>query len=217
MKNKITPWVTAEYAKDPKTVLVGGTNDLGRHGAGIVVDMVKYFGLVEGFSEGLIGQSYAFPTVHTLRPYTTYSIEELKPVVDRLYECAVNNPDRIFYISEVGCGLAGMKYQDVAHLFYKFLSLDNCTLPLPFIRVLIDYVVYGFNTKYAQGLTHNEIAEVLNKFPWVTPYDFNQAFFDSGTAIVIDDDDEIITYRTDVCDALNYAVENRELTESEFD
>ena len=211
--NKITPWITAEYAKDPKTVLVGGTNDLGRHGRGIVVDMVKHFGLVEGFSEGLIGQSYAFPTVKKLHPYTTYTPEELKPVVERLYKCVIENPDRIFYISEVGCGLARGEYKNIAPLFSKFLTLDNCTLPLPFIKVLVYNAVYQYKTKYKEGFIEDEVRDLLSTLN-VSAEEFEAAFGVQTCLVVLKD---IIYYHCDVHTALSCVIENRDIKPHEFD
>lgn len=46
---------------EPNEVIVIGTNAKGRHGKGAALQASQFFGLLEGFSEGLCGSTYAFP------------------------------------------------------------------------------------------------------------------------------------------------------------
>jgi hypothetical protein len=59
----------------------------------------------------------------------TLSINEIKIYVDRFIEFAKNNKEKIFLVTEIGCGLAGLKPKDVAPLFKDVKNIYNVYLP----------------------------------------------------------------------------------------
>ena len=87
------------------------------------------FGAVWGQGEGLQGQSYALPTI-------VHTVAEMQPYVDRFVACAQMHPELKFYLTEVGCGIAGFTVNEVAPLFAKALEVPNIVLPERFFRVL---------------------------------------------------------------------------------
>lgn len=103
-----------------------GSNQRGRHGAGAAEFARKYFGAVEGIGEGYAGQSYAIPTkdVYIQRR----ALSDIAPAVQRFRDFARLHNRLKFFITPIGCGLAGYKPVDIAPLFGELSS--NCAIPL---------------------------------------------------------------------------------------
>jgi hypothetical protein len=84
-----------------------------------------------GQAEGLQGKTYAIPTKDSsIR--RTLTISEIKLYVDRFIEFAKQNKHLVFYVTEIGCGLAGLKIGQVAPLFEKCINIENIILPEKF-------------------------------------------------------------------------------------
>ena len=111
-------------------IFVFGSNLAGQHRGGAAADAVKYFGAVFGKGEGFQGKSYAIPTMQggpdTIRPY-----------VNRFILFANQNPDLTFYVTPIGCGIAGRSIHEIAPLFKQALDMDNVLLPHSFYHSLI--------------------------------------------------------------------------------
>jgi hypothetical protein len=52
--------------------------------------------------------------------------------VDRFIQFAKENPKLIFLVTEVGCGLAGLRPKDVAPFFKEAVNIENIHLPSKF-------------------------------------------------------------------------------------
>ncbi|WP_415913080.1 hypothetical protein [Neptuniibacter sp. QD37_11] len=116
----------------PKHIFVFGSNEGGKHGRGAAKQALTW-GAVWGQAEGLQGRTYGIPTKDSsIR--RTLSVSEIKPYVDRFIECAKAHPKLIFMVTEIGCGLAGLKPKDVAHLFKGAEAMENVYLPRRFLR-----------------------------------------------------------------------------------
>ena len=63
-------------------------------------------------------------------------IETIAPYVDQFINFAAANPDRIFFVTRIGCGIAGFTNEEMAPLFREALKLGNVCLPEGFVRVL---------------------------------------------------------------------------------
>jgi len=108
-------------------IFVFGSNLSGRHGKGAAKTALGW-GARWGQVAGLQGRTYGIPTKDaSIR--RTLTIEEIKPFVDDFIEFAKNRPDLTFLVTEVGCGLAGLKPKDVAPLFVDAVSVENIHLP----------------------------------------------------------------------------------------
>lgn len=114
----------------PNECFVFGSNLLGIHRSGAARDAMEHFGAIYGQGEGLQGQSYALPTKSS--PHRTLSLESVKKSVDNFLLTAKKfddfNPTKIFYVSRVGCGLAGLKDKDIMPMF--FWAPNNVFLPV---------------------------------------------------------------------------------------
>jgi len=119
---------------DYNEIFVFGSNQSGKHGKG-AAKQALIWGAVYGQAEGAQGRTYGIPTKDkTIR--RTLSIKEIKPYVDKFIEYAKQNPNMKFLVTEIGCGLAGLKQKDVAPLFKEAKDMENIFLPYRFRRVL---------------------------------------------------------------------------------
>ena len=116
-------------------VFVFGSNEAGIHGAGAAKQAYFMFGAEYGKGEGLHGQSYAIPTKdHNIGPLSMHRICDY---VHRFIDFAEQNPQYDFLVTEIGCGLAGLKPEQVAPLFKEVVDIENIFLPKRFWKYLI--------------------------------------------------------------------------------
>ncbi len=100
-----------------------GSNLGGFHGAGAAKFALNYKGAELRNPVGLQGQSYAIPTKDaSIR--NTLSLEKIDGYVQQFIEFAVEHPGMTFQVTRIGCGLAGLKDEQVAPLFEN--APKNC-------------------------------------------------------------------------------------------
>ena len=115
---------------EQEQIFVFGSNLSGRHGKGAAKTALGW-GAKWGQAAGLQGRTYGIPTKDaSIR--RTLRIDEIKPFVDDFIEFAKSRKDLIFLVTEVGCGLAGLKPKDVVPLFIKAVDVENIHLPEKF-------------------------------------------------------------------------------------
>lgn len=107
-------------------IFVFGSNLAGVHGAGAARCAMDEYGAVYGVGIGRTGQSYALPT-KDIRIKTMYD-EIIKIHVLDFIEYANQNPELRFFVTRVGCGLAGYRDSDIAP-FFKGAPF-NCDFPI---------------------------------------------------------------------------------------
>lgn len=115
-----TPDMISELKIDE--VFVFGSNLEGMHGGGAAYTAFKKFGAAMGCGVGHRGQSYAIPTMHG-------RVEDIRPYVDEFIRYAAEHPELFFYVTRVGCGIAGFKDREIAPLFAEARELKNVCLP----------------------------------------------------------------------------------------
>jgi hypothetical protein len=94
---------------------VFGSNLAGRHGAGAALVAVQRFNAVYGTGTGLQGQAYAIPTKdRLLRPLT---IPQIADYVDTFVSLTRRRPKSRWWVTRVGCGLAGYSDHQIAPMF----------------------------------------------------------------------------------------------------
>jgi hypothetical protein len=104
-------------------IFVFGSNLAGIHGAGAAKVAVQKFGATYGIGRGFRGMSYAIPTKDL--EIRTLSLSEIKIYVEEFVRMA-NNPMVLanFFVTRVGCGLAGYQDSDIAPMFK---NANNCS------------------------------------------------------------------------------------------
>jgi hypothetical protein len=111
-------------------VFVFGSNYGGRHSKGAAKTAMG-MGAVYGQADGLMGRTYGIPTKpNDVR--ITLPIDKIAVHVEEFIAFAKTRPDLIFLVTEIGCGLAGLKPKDVAPLFKDAITVDNIHLPARF-------------------------------------------------------------------------------------
>lgn len=113
----------------PNEVFVFGSNLAGAHAGGAARVAREKFGAVWGLGVGLQGQSYAIPTMQG-------GVETIKPYVDQFIAFAEMHPELKFYVTRIGCGIAGFSASDIAPLFKEALGKSNIVLPRDFVEVI---------------------------------------------------------------------------------
>lgn len=111
-------------------VFVFGSNHAGRHGAGAARLALDKFGAVWGQGDGLQGQSYGIPTKD--KNLNTLSLRQIEIGVDRFLRFAARHPYLTFYMTKIGCGLAGYSVKDIAKCFKGKEIPENVILPIEF-------------------------------------------------------------------------------------
>lgn len=109
----------------PTDIFVFGSNLAGRHGKGAALTAYKYHGAEYGIGQGRTGKAYAIPTKGFY--LETLPLHVIKYHIDLFKEYAKDFSNESFYITRVGCGLAGYKDYQIAPLFKNAPS--NCKLP----------------------------------------------------------------------------------------
>lgn len=125
------PASTPEFIESLKAdeVFVFGSNLAGMHGGGAAYVAFRKFGAVMGCGVGLRGQSYAIPTMQG-------GVETIKPYVDEFVAFAKDHPELFFYVTRIGCGIAGFRDREIAPLFAEVVPLPNVCLPESFVKLL---------------------------------------------------------------------------------
>lgn len=106
-------------------IFVFGSNLAGVHGAGAAKQAMSKYGARYGVGVGFTGRCYAIPTKDL--DIKTLSIEQIKSYIFHFVKNTLKYSHVKFFITRVGCGLAGLKDADVASLF-KGCS-KNCNFP----------------------------------------------------------------------------------------
>ncbi len=125
------PDFTPEFITQLKAdeVFVFGSNLAGMHGGGAAYVAFRQFGAVMGCGVGLRGQSYAIPTMQG-------GVETIKPYVDDFISFAKEHPELFFYVTRIGCGIAGFLDKEIAPLFKEAHGLENVCLPESFVKAM---------------------------------------------------------------------------------
>ena len=113
----------------PDEIFVFGSNLYGHHGGGAARAAFNKFGAIWGQGVGLQGQSYAIPTMQG-------GVETIAPYVDEFIKFTNEHPDKFFYVTRIGCGIAGFRDEEIAPLFEKAINLNNVCLPESFTKII---------------------------------------------------------------------------------
>lgn len=127
LPGRITPSKINQLADNE--VFVFGSNFQGRHIGGAAFAAREKFGAVWGIGEGLQGKSYAIPTMEGL--------ENLAPAVERFTSFARQHQELKFYVTAIGCGIAGYQTEEIAPYFLEAAFLPNVYLPVSFWKLIL--------------------------------------------------------------------------------
>ena len=122
---------TPEFIRsiEANQIFVFGSNLQGMHGGGAAAIAYEKFGAVWGEGVGLHGQTYAIPTMQG-------GVETIVPYVNDFIAFAKAHPELQFFVTRIGCGIAGFTDAQMAPLFKAATALSNVWLPKRFWEVL---------------------------------------------------------------------------------
>lgn len=120
-------------------IFVFGSNTAGIHGAGAARYAYEKEYMRWGFSYGHCGNAFAIPTKgHIVKDHgnkagkswsvmvgDTLPLNEIKSYIAGFLMYAKHHPELTFKVTCLGCGLAGLKHEDVAPLFMQHGAMDN--------------------------------------------------------------------------------------------
>lgn len=127
-------WHVDGTAADTKEIFVFGSNTAGYHIGGAAKEAAENYGAIDGISIGYSGNSYAIATLDSA--FKQVPIGLIKMQVINLFDNAKDNGAR-FFITRIGCGIAGFKDSEIAPLFKEFIWLLNVSLPQTWKEFLI--------------------------------------------------------------------------------
>lgn len=106
-------------------IFVFGSNLAGRHGKGAALYAFQNHGAIYGQGIGRQGNAYAIPTKDQY--LRTLPLKIISRHVDNFLAYARAHSNEEFYVTKIGCGLAGYKESDIAPMFKN--APINCELP----------------------------------------------------------------------------------------
>ena len=112
--------------RDPREhqdiIFVFGSNLAGRHGAGAAAFARYWYGAKYGVGIGRTGQAYAIPTKDA--EFNVLALEYIHHQVKEFLEYARYWKDEVFFVTRIGCGLAGYTNEQIAPFFKG--APENC-------------------------------------------------------------------------------------------
>lgn len=113
----------------PNEIFVFGSNLVGHHEGGAARIAYNKFGAVWGIGVGLQGNSYAIPTMQG-------GVDAIEPYVDEFIRFAKLHQELTFYVTRIGCGIAGFSDEEIAPLFDMAIEMINVILPESFYTLI---------------------------------------------------------------------------------
>ncbi len=113
----------------PDDIFVFGSNLEGMHMGGAARVAYDKFGAAWGQGVGIQGQAYAIPTMQG-------GVDTIRPYVDDFIKLAREWDQNTFYVTRIGCGIAGFTDEEIAPLFDEAYDLYNVRLPKSFAEII---------------------------------------------------------------------------------
>lgn len=110
------------------TIFVFGSNMAGTHAGGAARTAMEHFGALKGVGRGWSGQSFAIPTMN--EHLQQMPLSQIEHYVEDFKIYTKNHPKQKYFITSIGCGVAGYKVEEIAPMF-KGIS-HNVILPASF-------------------------------------------------------------------------------------
>lgn len=127
---------TPEYITElqPNEIFVFGSNENGNHMGGAARIAYEKFGAKWGVASGRTGQTYAIPTLD--RDMEKIEPEMLEIHLEDFIDYVRKYPTLTFYLTKIGCGIAGWSVEEVKRIFWKVIGTKqlpkNLTIPKEF-------------------------------------------------------------------------------------
>lgn len=117
-------------------VFVFGSNLAGIHGAGAALLAKQEYGAVQGKGFGFYGQSYAIPTKN--ENIISLDMFSITAWVEEFIKFVNEHPEKNFFLTAVGCGLAHKSHKEMSELFTPLRNHDNISFPDVWEKYLLE-------------------------------------------------------------------------------
>jgi len=134
MKTRITPEELTSKDIGELDVFVFGSNESGIHGSGAARFANKELDAKWGIGFGNTGDCFAIPTKDW--DVKVLPLDVIQFYINRFIASTKMYPQLRYYVTKVGCGLAGYTPAQIAPLFKDAVDLENIYLPQEFWDVL---------------------------------------------------------------------------------
>lgn len=124
-QRRFTPEVINNLGRED--IFVFGSNTAGGHYGGAAKTAFMKFRARWGQGEGLVGNSYALPTLDG--NLNKLSLERIAEAFEKLFKTALLNPKFTFYLTKVGVGIAGFKVREICYSIKLALEKLNIIIP----------------------------------------------------------------------------------------
>ena len=114
------------------TIFVFGSNLAGRHGKGAALYAHDVYGAKYGVGRGPTGQAYAIPTKDA--NLNTLALLHIEREAQEFLEYARHHKDEVFFVTRIGCGLAGYTNEQIAPMFRG--APENCIFDIAWKQFL---------------------------------------------------------------------------------
>lgn len=157
-----------KYPLRREPIYVFGSNLEGIHGAGAAKFARDHRGAVLGTGVGKTGNAYALPTKDT--PYDTLPLEKITDYIHQFIYYVKDHPKDHFYVTRVGCKLAGYRDSQMAKIFRDVLSplnppLTNIHIPYHWTAYIKDRIIVSGCRSFRDPEHETMIEAGLKKFP----------------------------------------------------
>ena len=115
-------------------IFVFGSNQAGYHAGGAAHAAATQYGAEWGVGEGPKGRSYALPTMN--KELQRRDLDAVEDSVELFIMHARSRPDENFFVTRIGCGIAGFRDDQIAPMFVG--APDNCSFAEAWRRWLED-------------------------------------------------------------------------------
>lgn len=97
------------------TIFVFGSNMAGKHMGGAAKTAFQHFGALLGVGRGWSGQSFAIPTMN--EHLQQMPLSQIQHYVEDFKIYTANHPKNTYFLTSIGCGVAGYKVEEIAPMF----------------------------------------------------------------------------------------------------
>lgn len=134
------------------TVFVFGSNMAGTHAGGAAKTAHLHFGAVKGVGRGWAGQSFAIPTMN--EHLQQMPLSQIQHYVDDFKIYTKHHPKTKYFLTSVGCGVAGYKVEEIAPMF-KGIS-HNVIFPASF-RPFVEKALPKLTQRFLQAVFTDQV------------------------------------------------------------
>ena len=134
------------------TVFVFGSNLAGTHQGGAAKIAHLHFGATKGVGRGWAGQSFAIPTMN--EHLQQMPLSQIQHYIEDFKIYTKNHPKTKYFMTAVGCGVAGYKVEEIAPMF-KGIS-RNVIFPASF-RPFVEKTLPKLTQKLVQSFINDQI------------------------------------------------------------